>query len=210
MKRLIYAFCHITLLLFFKLLFGFKVSGRRNIPPRGGVIIAANHSSFLDPPVLGTALPRQAFYMAKHDLFSFPIWGAFLRFVNAFPVHLEGFDRRAIKMAIGCLREGKALILFPEGTRSLTGELLPPNPGVGMIALEGKAVIVPAYIKGSNKAFPPRAKFIKLKKVEVTFGKPFSPEELFFSDDLPKREIYEKISHHIMSEIAKLSSNARN
>lgn len=205
MKYLVYAVIHATLGFLFKILFGFKVNGRKNVPPRGGVIVAANHSSFLDPPVLGTALPRQAYYMARHDLFSFPIWGKFLRFVNAFPVHRDGVDRRAIKKAIEYLRHGKALILFPEGTRSLTGKLLPPLPGVGMIAWEGRAVIVPAYIKGSNKAFPPQARCIKFKKVEVTFGKPFSPKDMV-SSRLPHREIYDKISQYIMAEIAKLSS----
>ncbi len=203
MSQLIYAFCHIILLVFLKLFFGFKVNGRKNIPPGGSVIIAANHSSFLDPPVLGTALPRQAYYMARYELFSFPIWGRFLRSVKAFPVHRKGVDYGAIKMGVGYLREGNALILFPEGTRSFTGELLPPLPGIGMIAWQGGAVIVPAYIKGTNKALPPLAKFIKFKKIEVTFGKPFFPEKLV-SSDLPRREIYDKISRHIMAEIAKL------
>lgn len=205
MKRVVYAIIHIILNPFFKILFGFKVTGRENIPLRGAVVIASNHSSFLDPPVLGAAVPRQAYYMAKDDIFSFPIWGAFLRFVNAFPVHREGVDRRAIKMAIEVLKQGNVIILFPEGTRSASNELLPPLPGAGMIAWEGNAVVVPAYIKGTNKALPPEARFIRPHKVEVRFGKPFFPADLF-SSELPHREIYSRISLHIMSEINNLKS----
>lgn len=207
MKRIIYAIFHIIVTILLKILFGFKVKGRENIPSRGGVIVACNHLSFLDPPAIGAAIPRQAHYMAKDDLFSFPVWGSFLRFVNAFSVHREGFDRRAIKQAVEFLRHGKVLILFPEGTRSVSGELLPPLPGVGMIAWEGKAVVVPAYIRGSGKALPPGAKFIKFHKVEVAFGKPFYSEKLF-SNLSSSREIYSRISLHIMSEIAKLKGDA--
>lgn len=206
MGRIIYAICHFILTFLFRIFFGFKVKGRHHIPRRGGVIVAANHLSFLDPPVLGTALPRPAHYMARHDLFSFPIWGRFLRLVNAFPIRREGIDRQALRKAIEYLRQGKVLILFPEGTRSLSGELLPPLPGVGMMASEGRAVIVPAYIKGTDKALPPQAKFIKFRRVEVTLGKPFSPEKLF-SSSLPKREIYDKITHHLMAEIKRLKES---
>lgn len=205
MSWLAYAFCHIILRFSLKLFFGFKVNGQEKVPLKGGVIVAANHSSFLDPPVLGTALPRQAYYMAKKELFSSPVWGRLLRLIKAFPVRRDKIDRGSIRSAIDYLRKGKVLIVFPEGARSFTGELLPPLPGVGMIAWEGKTVIVPAYIKGSNKALPRGAKFVKFRKIEVTFGKPFSPDKLF-SSDLPRRQIYEKISRHIMSEIAKLKT----
>lgn len=208
MKRIIYAIIHIIAAPLLKLLFGFKVNGRGNIPSAGGVIIAANHLSYLDPPVLGAGVPRLAHYMARDDLFSFPIWGNFLRFLNAFPVHREGVDMAAIKRAINHLQRGGALILFPEGTRSLTGELLPPQPGAGMIAWEGRAAVVPAYIRGTDKALPPKAKFIRFKKVEVTFGRPFSPGRLF-SSSAPRKEIYLKISQHIMSEIALLKNKGK-
>lgn len=206
MGRIIYSIIHSAGSLLFKIIFGFKVKGRHHLPRRGGVIVAANHLSFLDPPLLGTSLPRPAHYMARHDLFCFPIWGRFLRLVNAFPIRREGIDRQALRKAIGYLRQGQVLILFPEGTRSLSGELLPPLPGVGMIAWEGKAVIVPAYIKGSDKALPPEGKFIKFRRVEVTLGKPFYPEKLF-SPSLPRRELYDKISRHLMAEIKNLKTS---
>ncbi len=203
MKRVAYAIFQIIVNLLLKMLFGFKINGCENIPSRGGVIVASNHQSFLDPPAIGSALPRQAHYMARDDLFSFPVWGSFLRFINVFSVRRKGFDRRAIKAAVEFLRRGEVVVLFPEGTRSLTGELLPPMPGVGMIAWEGRAVVVPAYIRGSGRALPPKAKFINFHKVEVTFGKPFEPQKLF--SNLPsRREIYSRISLHIMSEIARL------
>lgn len=208
MKRVAYAIFRITVKLLLKMLFGFKVNGSENIPSRGGVIVASNHQSFLDPPAIGSAISRQAHYMARDDLFSFPVWGSFLRFINVFSVRREGFDRRAIKAAVEFLRRGEVVILFPEGTRSLTGELLPPMPGIGMIAWEGRAVVVPAYIRGSGRAFPPKAKFIKFHKVEVTFGKPFEPQKLF-STLSSRREIYSGISLHIMSEIARLKEGAR-
>lgn len=208
MRRIVYAVIRIILFLIFKIFFRFEVRGRENIPPHGGVIVAANHTSYLDPPVIGTALTRQAHYMARHDLFSLPIWGGFLRFVNAFPIHQKGFDRHSIKEAIGYLKRGEVLILFPEGARSFTGEFLPPLSGVGMIAWQARTVIVPAYIKGSNKALPRKAKYIRAHKVEVIFGKPFSPqEEKLFSSDLPHHELYSRISRHIMDEIAKLKSS---
>lgn len=203
MRRVIYAILHMAARLVFKLCFDLEVNGCENIPPRGGVIIASNHSSFLDPPVLGLAVYRMAYYMARHDLFSFPIWGRFLRLMNAFPVHRKGFDRKALRQAIEYLRKGEVIILFPEGTRGSGVELLPPMPGVGMIAWEGRGVVIPTYIKGSDKALPPGARFIRFRKIKVTFGKSFSPRELF-SLSSPKRELYSRIARYIMSEISSL------
>ncbi|HCJ67396.1 MAG TPA: 1-acyl-sn-glycerol-3-phosphate acyltransferase [Elusimicrobia bacterium] len=188
--------------LIFKFFWRIKVYGHKNIPPQGGVIVAANHSSLVDPPVLGSAMKREANYLAKQELFRIPIFGNILRRVNAFPVKRGESDILALKRARRLLEEGKLVILFPEGTRNRTGKLLRGRPGIGILTVWTGVPIVPALIRNTNRLF-------HFPRLEVHFAPP-----LYFSnsgDNYPKdREYYQKITDEVMQKISEMKkSNCR-
>ena len=163
----LYDFCYLTWPPLFKLFLRMEVFGRENIPEEGPVVIASNHLSLLDPPILGAAATRKVHFMAKSELFK-PAWfGALIRKLGAFPVKRGEMDREAIKTGLTILKENKVLAVFPEGTRSKTGELGRAGGGAFMMGIKRKAQIVPAYIYGTDfsrhKGWP---------KVRVIFGKP--------------------------------------
>lgn len=163
----LYGFCEIIFPWIFKIWLRWEVFGRENIPAEGPVVIAANHLSLLDPPVLGAAATRKVHFMAKSELFK-PAWfGALIRKLGAFPVRRGAMDRDAIKTGLTILKKNKVLAVFPEGTRSKTGELGRAGGGAFMMAVKCKAKIVPAYIYGTDLKRHPG-----WPKVRVIFGKP--------------------------------------
>ena len=163
----LYGFCHTTFPWLFKIWLRWEIFGKENIPQDGPVVIACNHLSLLDPPVLGAAATRKVHFMAKSELFK-PAWfGALIRRLGAFPVKRGAMDREAIKTGLTVLKENKVLAVFPEGTRSKTGELGRAGGGAFMMAVKQKAKIVPAYIYGTDTKRHPG-----WPKVRVIFGKP--------------------------------------
>lgn len=200
MYIIIRAICRI----FFKLFFQIRVRGEESIPPRGPVLIAPNHISFLDPVAAGIAARRQLYYMARDDLFTIPVLGWLIKHLHAFPVKKDRPDPEAIKKALRVLGRGDALLVFPEGTRSLDGRLLPGELGIGMLAWHARAIVIPVAIIGSDRALPIDAKWMRREKIEVRFGKAISPEE--FPKKQKRREAYQALSDKIMEEINKLRS----
>ncbi len=141
-----------------------EVRGLENFPVAGPVVVAANHVSYLDPIVLGCALPRQVFFMAKKELFRYPLLGPLLRRLGAFPVDRERADRQAVRKALEILKEGRVLGIFPEGRRSRTGEILPPYAGAAYFAARAGVPVCPVALEGTTKLFG---------KLRVTVGAPF-------------------------------------
>lgn len=170
-----------------------KVVGAENIPPEGGVIVVANHQSYWDPPVLGAALPRRVFFMAKEELFKIPVFGTVLRLVGAFPVKRESFDRTAFKTALDYLMRGRVVGIFPEGRRNHTNELLPAQPGTVFLAFKSAAPLVPVGLIGTRGAFG---------KVQVQVGKPFF---LRAESQKPSREEIAAGGEKVMAAIAELT-----
>ncbi len=186
----------------FSIVFHGKIIGKENIPKTGGFIFASNHISYYDPPFLGSCVNREMNYMAKDTLFKNKLVAWIISHVNARPVKRGGFDRKAMETSIELVKSGKGILIFPEGTRSKTDNLLPPRPGIGKIAVEAQCVIVPAYIHASNYLWH---SFIGKKRLFVACGVPLSVDWLKqFSAD---KESYLKISQKIMDEIAKLKSD---
>ncbi|HID55737.1 TPA: 1-acyl-sn-glycerol-3-phosphate acyltransferase [Candidatus Poribacteria bacterium] len=187
--------------------FHLTVVGRENIPDEGGALIASNHVSYLDPPILGAASKRELFYMARDTLFRPKPIGDFLKYMNAFPVKRDRPDRGALKTAISLLESGKLVLVFPEGTRSHDGTLGRPHLGVGFIVYHSTVPVIPVYISGTERALPRGAFLIKRAEINVHFGLPINMEEL---RSMPRpREAYPKIGEKIMSEIAKLQARYR-
>jgi 1-acyl-sn-glycerol-3-phosphate acyltransferase len=134
--------------------------------------MVANHSSFLDPPLVGGASPRQLSFMAKAELFRVPLFGGLIRRLNARPVRREGADAGALRTALRILQEGGVLLMFPEGTRGPEGTLREPKPGAAMLAVMSGARVVPVFIRGSGRAWPRGRRLPRPAKIVVTFGAP--------------------------------------
>lgn len=198
---MIYLVCRVIVRLFFRLVGSWQVEGRENVPSEGALILAPNHLSYLDPPLVGCALDRPVWFMAKAELFRVPPIGWFLRALHAFPVHRGTADRAALRQMQKLLQEGKAVTLFPEGTRSHTGELGEPEPGIGMVALRSGAAVVPMAIAGTDRMLGREAKFVRKAKVRVRIGKP-----LRFPPPVGKagREEYAAVARRVMEEIRAL------
>ncbi len=185
--------------LILKIFWRFKRIGAEYIPKTGGVIIAANHVAYVDPPFLGAASSRELYYLAKAELFSNAIFGWLIRKYNAIPVTRGAFDRRAINRAIQLLKQGKALLFFPEGTRSRDGNFLEPKLGLGKVALEAQVPIIPAYIHNSGQLF---STFLKRKRLFIGFDRPLKES---FLEKFPKdKEGYKRIGQEIMKKISRL------
>lgn len=157
-----------------RLLFGMRVRGSRRVPRMGGLIIACNHISELDPPVLGFAIPRTVAYMAKVELFGMRVTDFFLRKLNAFPVNRSSIDTRALRTAIEHLKRGEAVVIFPEGTRSRDGRLLPVKAGISLVAISSGVPVLPAFIWGTDNAGKALAR--TGPPFSVTFGRMISGE----------------------------------
>src|SRR5262245_65537448 len=136
--------------------------------PDGGVILAANHRSFLDPFAIGCCIGRPIYFVAKRELFRRPLIGWFLNCMGAFPIRRGESDEESMATALALLERGEAIVIFPEGTRIRTGSLAKPKRGVGRLALESGAPVVPIAITGSERAR--RGWRIKPVKVHVRCG----------------------------------------
>lgn len=186
-----------------------EVRGRENIPRAGGLIVASNHISFFDPPLIGIATVRELHFLAKEELFRQPVLGPLIRTFNSIPIRRGVADMSGLSKAMEVLRGGKALIMFPEGSRMRDGELHPARPGVGMLAVGTDALIVPCYISGSDR---PGRWITRRSKLRVWFGPARSWQELAGpqADLAPGRALYQGIGDGLMKEIAALRNGQLN
>ena len=186
---------------------GWQVRGREHVPRTGGLIVASNHISFLDPPLIGTAAVRELHYLAKEELFKPPVFGWLIRTFNAIPIRRGMADLSGMTRAIEVLKSGDALVMFPEGSRMRDGELHPARPGVGMLAVGGNAKIVPCFISGSDR---PNQWFLRRTKLRVRFGPARTWQELAgeLAGEPPGRAQYQCIADGVMRDIAALKAVA--
>jgi len=198
-----YQLIRALLYIFFKLFNRLEVIGGKNVPKNGGVIVAANHVSYLDPPVLGVALKRRPTYIAKEGLFRIPFIGRIVR-ACCFPVKRDKPQPSIIKEAVTRLKGGGVLILFPEGSRSADGNFLDAKRGVGMIAGMSAVPVVPTLIEGTDRAFPVGAKLLRPAKIKVVFGNPIT-----IRGKETGKVSQERISREIMETIRKLKNKER-
>lgn len=201
---LVYGACHYVLRVMFDMFFRGEVVGLENLPKSGAFLIAANHASHLDPPFIGCQVPRQMCFFARKTLWSGKVSSWWLDAVGTIPVDRDGGqDVAALKRVLRSLAEGKVMILFPEGTRSPTGELQTPKPGVGFIVCKTQVPVVPVRIFGSFRAFGKGAKAPTLgTPVTIVFGQPIPPA--VYDEPQAGKERYSIASARIMAEIAQL------
>jgi 1-acyl-sn-glycerol-3-phosphate acyltransferase len=198
LNSLFYQLLRTIFFIFLKVFNRLEVIGYENIPEKGGVIVAANHVSYLDPPVIGVALKRQAAFIAKERLFRIPLIGRGIK-AFSFPVKRDRPQPSTIKEAVSRLKRGGVLVLFPEGGRSANGSFLDAKRGVGMIAATSSTPVVPALIEGTDRAFPVGARFFRPAKIRVVFGTPLKIEK-----KETDKHFQERISREIMERIKKL------
>jgi len=196
----------------FAIYFGWRVYHNERVPKKGAVILAANHASFLDPPLVGSGLHRDINYLARKSLFRIPVLGWILRTVNAVPVDRDGGGAAGLKAIIDRLHAGGAIILFPEGTRSNDGRLQPARSGIGLTVIKSDAPVVPVRVFGTYDAWGRHLKFPRFHRcVVVKYGKPMPFGQLRAeAQNCSKarlKEIYQQIADEIMAAIAEMQPN---
>jgi len=196
-----YAAMKIPAVALMRLLFRVEAIGREHIPEHGPVLLVANHSSVLDPPLIGGVSDRQLTYLAKAELFEIPLFGALIHGLKARPTRREGADPGALRTARRVLEERGALLVFPEGTRGDEGDIRPAKPGAGLLAVSSGATVVPVYVRGSGRAWPRGRRLPRPAKVTVTFGKPLRFEAERGAD---RKAQYEIASREMMDAISRL------
>lgn len=189
-----------------KLLAGMFFSMRIVHPERmlesGPLLIAVNHSSFFDPPLAGICSRRGVYYLARKTLLKWPFFGPLFPAMNVIPVERDGNDMSALREVIKKVKEGNAVLLFPEGTRSVDGRLQPARAGIGLVIAKTGAPVLPMRIFGAYDAFPKNARSFHVSQITVVIGEPihFNAEEI--SDT--SRDTYQNLSNRVMDAIGAL------
>lgn len=192
----LYSFAKRIFRLQFRLM-GWKVQGVENLPSKGPVILAINHVSIWDPVVAASSLPRQVSFMAKEELFSIPVLGTMFSKVGAFPVKRGQGDINAIRQSLAILKEGRVLGLFPEGTRSKSGEIQKGMPGMVLLMERSQACVIPVKVYGTLNLFTRG-----WGKLGVVVGKPMTAQTLMVPEGVGNRR--EWIADRIMQAMIDL------
>ena len=201
----VYGFFYGLCRMAYQMWFRGDVAGLENLPETGGYIVAANHVSHLDPPIVGQFLPRQVAFFARKTLWKPGLAAWWLTAVGTIPVDRDGgTSLDAIKRVLQALAGGKVVIMFPEGTRSPNGELQSAKPGIGLLACKAHVPVVPARIFGSFEAFGRDGKLRLGSPVSVTYGPPLSPEEYDHPQDGKDR--YARTAERIMEAITRIEA----
>jgi 1-acyl-sn-glycerol-3-phosphate acyltransferase len=188
--------------------FRWRVFNSERVPLEGPVILASNHASYIDPPLVGAGVRRQINFLARDTIFRVPILAGILRSWEVVPVDRDGGTGRGLKMILSRLEKGGAIILFPEGTRSRNGELNPARSGIGLAVIKSTAPVVPSRVFGTRQAFGPHMLLPRPRRLTVKYGRPLLFEALraeAATASKPRlKEIYQQVADEIMAQIARL------
>lgn len=194
--------------LLFAIYFRWRVYNPERVPLTGPVILAANHMSFLDPPLVGSGVNRAINYLGRKSLFRYPGIGALLRSWNSLPVDRDGGGAAGLKAILDRLLAGGAIILFPEGTRTLDGRLQPARPGIGLTVIRSTAPVVPVRVFGTYEAYGKHRRCPLPYRVTVKYGPLLHFEQLRAEAKTcskPRlKAIYQEVADEIMTAIARL------
>ncbi len=201
--RLWYRFGRIWCRLYFNCLHFGRVYNRQFVPQDGPIILVSNHQSFFDPVLVGYGLDREIDYMARDSLFKNPIFKKLIISLNAFPVRRGEADIAAIKETLRRLKNNRAVLMFPEATRTADGKIREFKPGLALLAKKARVPIIPVVIEGAYDAWPRTSPAPKpFHPIHVSFSKPFSPEEI-------KNYSPEDLVRKIHSQMIKLQNQMR-
>lgn len=197
-------FYRITILFlrgFFRLFYRFSVYGTTSTFP-GKAILAPNHASFLDPPIIGAAWPEEIHFLARATLFRHKVWGTLISCLNAHPVHGTAQDIESFRLICQLLSEGKKVVIFPEGERSANGQLQTIKSGIAMLALRMQCPIIPVYIHGTFEAWPKHSRRPKFgSSIACVFGSPILPPS---SIGMTKKQMQETMTQQVQKELEEL------
>jgi 1-acyl-sn-glycerol-3-phosphate acyltransferase len=192
----------------YKVYFRWRVYNPERVPLSGPVILASNHASMIDPPLVGAGLKRTINYLARESLFRFPVIGQVLRRWQAVPVDREGGGAAGLKAILDRLLAGGAIVLFPEGTRTRDGKLQPARSGIGLTVIKSTAIVVPVRVFGTFEAYGRHVRFPRPHCIAVKYGQPLRFDALRAEAQTCSKsrlkEIYQQIANEIMAAIAKL------
>ena len=185
-----------------RLFFRLRIIHRERIIQTGPVILAMNHQSYLDPPLAGITCDRAIYFLARRTLMDVPVLGWLLPKLNVIPVNQEGIDRSALKALIRVLKSGNAALVFPEGARTLDGDLQPAQPGLGLVVAKTLAPVVPMRIFGAHESLPRGGGGLHFVPITIVVGEPI----FFTAADLGSRgkDLYGRLSQRVMDAIAAL------
>ena len=192
----------------YKVYFRVRYFNPERVPLTGPVILASNHASFLDPPMVGCGLHRGINYLGRENLFRYPGVGWLLRQWNSVPVDRDGGGAKGLKAILDRLLAGGAIILFPEGTRTKDGKLQPARSGIGLTVIKSEAVVIPVRTFGTFECYSRKIKFHLPIRLSVKYGKPIDFQKLRAEAKTcskPRlKQIYQEVADEIMAAIAKL------
>lgn len=201
--KIIYRSARSLAKLVFLTAYGLKVYGLEHFF-KGGAIIAPNHTSYYDPPLVGVSWPEEIFFLARKSLFQKPLLGTLIRQLNSYPVTGTAQDLASIKQICQLLLENKKVVIFPEGIRSYTGELSPIKSGIGMLAIRCRCPIIPVYINGCYAVWNRTHRFPRLwGNVACVFGSPISSDRFH---ELDKKTAQEAIANEVRRSIEALQT----
>ena len=180
------------------------------VPLAGPVILASNHASFLDPPLVGSGVHRGINYLGRESLFRHPIVGWLFRQWNSIPVDRDGGGAAGLKAILDRLLSGGAIILFPEGTRTKDGKLQPARSGIGLTVIKSNAVVIPVRTFGTFECYNRKIKFHLPIRLTVKYGRPLDFDKLRAEaktcSKARLKKIYQEVADEIMAAIAKLEA----
>ena len=200
-SRPIYRWGHRLTSLFCKTVGRLEAQGVNHIPREGGVLLVSNHVSFLDPVIVGSAANREVHYMARSNAFDIPGLGKLITVYNAYPVNRGAPDLGALRKTISLLKDGNAVLIFPEGTRSIDGTLGKARDGACFIAHRAGVPTIPVFHSGAERVLPRNSKRLRRAKLRVTFGEVL---ELTTEGFETRREMYQHMGNQIMEAISDL------
>ncbi len=185
-----------------RIIFSMRIIHPERMVESGPLLIAVNHSSFFDPPLAGICSRRGVYYLARKTLLKWPFFGPLFPAMNVIPVERDGNDMSALREVIKKVKDGNAVLLFPEGTRSIDGHLQPAHAGIGLVIAKTGAPVLPMRIFGAYDAFPKNARRFQPSQITVVIGEPiyFSAEETANTS----RETYQVLSNRVMDAIGAL------
>jgi 1-acyl-sn-glycerol-3-phosphate acyltransferase len=196
----------------FRFLFGtyfrWRVYHPERVPRDGPVILASNHASFLDPPLVGAGIPRMVNYLARDTLFRVPVLAWLLRSWRVVPVDRDGGGASGLKGIFDRLKAGGVILLFPEGTRTRTGQLQPARSGIGLVVIKSPAPVIPVRVWGTFEAYGRHTRFPRPRRIAVMYGPPLDCQarrnEAQTCSKSRLKEIYQQVANDIMTAIAAL------
>ncbi len=183
--------------------YDFRIVGEENMKFDGAAIIAANHVSFLDPPIIGQAFDEVVRSFARKTLFDHPLAAMILREWQVIPVDLEKPDTASLKTTMRLLRSGEKIVMFPEGTRSFDGKLQKAEPGIGLFLAKTGAPVLPIRLFGTFEAYPRKAKFLRRAQITLVVGQRYQPDLSAAAEQ--GRDLYQTLADEVMLRIGGLT-----